>query len=513
MELDEMHPAVSQPSINEEAEASAPTPRTIIGKKALWSLCLQHFSSQWGSRSMEFAMYLYLSQLYPLSLLPASIFGFFSTGSAILGAGFIGNFIDATPRLRAVKLCIVLQKVSAGTAYALFLLLFLELRRQAEDALETSQALVWFLFSLIVVDGMVLNLATIAINVAVERDWVSTIAEKDPETLTMLNAYLRRIDLICKLVAPLFVSLLSTAVSYPFSIAFLLGYSVVTLFTEFFWIQLVYKNLPILGTEESERRARAALEAQPLSDPTPTPNTFAARVAKLRKKVKPTARQMASDWKEFVLNPIFPSSLAISLLYLTVLSFDGTMLTWLNSHSYSDSFVAGMRGICVVTGLFGTVLMPWLERRIGVVRTGSWSIISEVLSLIPVLLSFFIGAAPEGKRSVPWNAAILFTGMALSRIGLWSFDLCQLKELQTVLHDHPRRNSITALQSSLQNVLDLLKYILTMVLSRPSQFKWAAVVSFASVVGGAGSYLWYVKKERGHVFHLDWTEHLLKKKT
>lgn len=34
------------------------------------------------------------------------------------------------------------------------------------------------------------------------------------------------------------------------------------------------------------------------------------------------------------------------------------------------------------------------------------------------------------------------TGMALSRIGLWAFDLCQLKELQTALVDHPRRNAM-----------------------------------------------------------------------
>ena len=32
--------------------------------------------------------------------------------------------------------------------------------------------------------------------------------------------------------------------------------------------------------------------------------------------------------------------------------------------------------------------------------------------------------------------------MALSRIGLWSFDLAQLKELQQASDDHPNRNSM-----------------------------------------------------------------------
>jgi hypothetical protein len=50
------------------------------------------------------------------------------------------------------------------------------------------------------------------------------------------------------------------------------------------------------------------------------------------------------------------------------------MLSYLKTRQFSDSFLAGMRGICVVTGLLGTVIMPLLERRLGLVRAGSWSI-------------------------------------------------------------------------------------------------------------------------------------------
>lgn len=87
--------------------------------------------------------------------------------------------------------------------------------------------------------------------------------------------------------------------------------------------------------------------------------------------------------------------------------------------------------------------------------------------------------------------------MALSRIGLWSFDLCQLKELQQALDSHPEKNALCvrlfllgqplkgswtctyrmALQFSLQNALDLIKYVVTIVLHRPSQFKCASTRS------------------------------------
>lgn len=101
--------------------------------------------------------------------------------------------------------------------------------------------------------------------------------------------------------------------------------------------------------------------------------------------------------------------------------------------------------------------MPFLEKRVGIIRTGTYSITFELVWLVPVVISFFVDAPPDGIRGSSANSAILFTGMAISRIGLWSFDLAQVKVLQTTLQDHPRRNSITALQYSLCNIFDLLK--------------------------------------------------------
>ena len=66
--------------------------------RAIWALAAQHFSrygedhltlnkltlfcSTWGDRCAEFAWYLYLIILFENTLLPASIFGFFTTGNA-----------------------------------------------------------------------------------------------------------------------------------------------------------------------------------------------------------------------------------------------------------------------------------------------------------------------------------------------------------------------------------------------------------------------------------------------
>lgn len=91
-------------------------------------------------------------------------------------------------------------------------------------------------------------------------------------------------------------------------------------------------------------------------------------------QLKSKMKEAYLDWREFSQHPVFLSSLAISSLYLTVLSFDGTMLSYLKAHTYSDAFLAGIRGVNVVAGLLGTVAMPLMERKLGLIRAGNWSI-------------------------------------------------------------------------------------------------------------------------------------------
>lgn len=158
---------------------------------------------------------------------------------------------------------------------------------------------------------------------------------------------------------PLFVSLLATAASSIFATAFLLGFSLFTMIFEFWWIQIVYKISPSLKLEEDLRYSK--MVESPVSK-------------KFSLNPLPSLRQLQVDYVDFVQSPVFLSSLAISLLYLTVLSFDGTLLAYLISHGWSAAVLAGIRGANVVMGLLGTVVMPFLEKRVGLIRTGSWSI-------------------------------------------------------------------------------------------------------------------------------------------
>ncbi|KAG8775550.1 hypothetical protein FRC12_001426, partial [Ceratobasidium sp. 428] len=94
--------------------------------------------------------------------------------------------------------------------------------------------------------------------------------------------------------------------------------------------------------------------------------------------------------------------------------------------------------------------------------------------------------------------------MALSRTGLWSFDLAQLTQLQKALVHHPRQNTLSALQFALQNIFDLAHYGLTLGWNRPGEFKYAAAVSMGAVFAAAILYVaGYARPLRGHIFHFE----------
>lgn len=88
-----------------------------------------------------------------------------------------------------------------------------------------------------------------------------------------------------------------------------------------------------------------------------------------------------------------------------------------------------MRSICVLTGLVGTFYAPYSHRKIGLVRTGSWSLWILLIPLVPTIVALYVGVGP-GKYRPAWNTALLFSGLAISRVGLWSFDLTQLQLVQ-----------------------------------------------------------------------------------
>lgn len=66
--------------------------------------------------------------------------------------------------------------------------------------------LLWLLFFLVMLVGSMGNLAATTSTISMEKDWVTTLAHEsgsEEHTLNHLNSTMRRIDLMCKIIAPM----------------------------------------------------------------------------------------------------------------------------------------------------------------------------------------------------------------------------------------------------------------------------------------------------------------------
>jgi iron-regulated transporter 1 len=211
-------------------------------------------------------------------------------------------------------------------------------------------------------------------------------------------------------------------------------------------------------------------------------------------------------------------SFALSLLYFTVLSFSGQMLTYLLASGITLWQVGIIRGISTVFELSATWIAPRMMKHIGIVRTGMWSISWQMIWLAAGITWFFYYYS-HGFPSTSLNSAAgLAAAVALSRCGLWGFDLSVQNIIQDVgssysscwltghadIHQEVQgdsRASFSTVEAAFQNAFELLSWALTIIWSDANSFQWPAIISVAAVYMAGGLYAYFLRKRRGHLIH------------
>lgn len=130
-------------------------------------------------------------------------------------------------------------------------------------------------------------------------------------------------------------------------------------------------------------------------------------------------------------HPAFLASFALSLLYFTVLSFSGQMITYLISVGYTSYHVGIARVGSSIFEISATWAAPYLMKKIGTVRAGIWSLAWQMTCLAGALGWYFSDFHGLGNNSI-FAATGLAVGVALSRMGLWGYDLSAQNIIQDV---------------------------------------------------------------------------------
>lgn len=340
------------------------------------------------------------------------------------------------------------------------------------------------------------KLAFVANTVAVERDWIIVVSDSLNVDRQELNSTMRRIDLICKLVAPVGIGLID-GYSTKIAIWVVFGQNAISVLIEYFAIAHVYNAVPELGQRNEEQQQQQARYAETQgaemqlghddisSEPTPPPRQCTSIASTLQ------------PWKAYFHNPAFLASFSLSLLYLTVLSFASQMTTYLLTLGFSSAHISLMRLASVTLELSATCAAPWLMSRIGAIRSGLW-FVNEQLAAIALAVAFFASVNAQTKLA----GAILVLGVGLSRLGLWGFDLSVQYLVQ---EDAPAatRGSFSAIECALQNLFEMLSFATTMVWYRPRDFRIPIYISAGAVAASAACFAGFVRQKRGHLLHTD----------
>lgn len=223
---------------------------------------------------------------------------------------------------------------------------------------------------------------------------------------------MRRIDLIAKLVAPLFISFLD-AVSARLALWTVIGSNLASVLIEYSAIAQVYHAVPELAdTPEVNGSLHRDIETFEVED---SPTTAHSPTVSL---ILIWLEHFSSPWLNYFQSPVLLASLSLSILYLTVLSFNAHMVTYLLAIGFSALWIAIFRLISVIVELSATWAAPVLMSRIGPVRSGLW-FVTWLFSFAALGVTMLHITAFSQRFSV----IALIVGVVLSRIGLWGFDL------------------------------------------------------------------------------------------
>ena len=212
-----------------------------------------HFLARWGARMWEFSVGLYMIRVWPGSLLFAAVYGVVESASVAVFGPMVGTLVDSLTYLQVLGLWLLVQSLSfivAGVSVTALLVY--------DDLKVTSFPVFVALVVVTNVSGALAALSTLAGTILIEREWVVVMCGgHPPAVLTRTNSAIRRIDLSCKLLAPVLSGLVISFVSTQASAVALALWNVASVWLVYWLFVSVYNGVPALGANGLARDTAA----------------------------------------------------------------------------------------------------------------------------------------------------------------------------------------------------------------------------------------------------------------
>ena len=255
------------------------------------------------------------------------------------------------------------------------------------------------------------------------------------------NSILRRIDLCCKILAPILVGQIMTYISKVAGVLFLAGWNVVSVFGEYFLLWKVFQAVSALSQKvfdttrhddneedgssvdlsaEEPRGSREGLDWMENEDPgrgqtgaealvpavSTRPSRQRAQKPSILVRFKKRILTFKTGWHIYFRQSVARPGLALASLYFTVISFGAITTGFAYTQCLSESILSIVRGVGSLFGVFATFIYPRLRNAVGVVRCGLFSMSFQFSCLLLCVAAVFAPGSPffllpENYRQVP----------------------------------------------------------------------------------------------------------------
>jgi len=326
---------------------------------------------QYG-RSPQSLFFFTISSAY--YVLNVRIRGIITTLVSICFSASIGRWIDHAPnRLKTLLSTITVNRLSVIAACVFWVFIVVSGTGDLHERFVTAELPVSPInssvsgiiknafFAAVLILGVFEKLSGAANMISMERDWVVTVAAPDGQDhdLTHLNAVMRRIDLISKLVAPIVLSIIiSASGSVQVGVLVVGGMSAASWTVEWWCARRVWKNSPKLQRPKVVQDIRNDYAMTEAPEELPSLSRVRSRGYGLVQKTMQWFLQYAQDLTQYFSSHVWIPSLALSLLHLSALSYSATFITYLLNIGFSLNIITIARAVGSVVEVSSTIVTP-----------------------------------------------------------------------------------------------------------------------------------------------------------
>lgn len=323
-----------------------------------YTLYICHALSTWNARSYEFAAILFVAAAYPEGMRAASLSGISTSLAAIAFGSAIGHWIDrGTSRLRTLVTTIIVNRLTIVSSCLFWLLIVSDAEQESSSVLHGPTKTV--AFSILLGLGVVESLSRKANLISLERSWVPVLCPSCTEsyTLTAVNAIMARIDMVCKMVAPISISwFLSAIPSMKLAIGILAVLNILSLGLEWLSAHSLWKMSSGLRAQHQSVQ-RDEIQTLDKMDGSESP------IFSLIRQILSWEPAYIYSLKLYFASEVWAPSLSMCITHTSILSVTGVTVVFLLDSGYSLQLVNIGQTASAFCELSSTFIIPIVVRR------------------------------------------------------------------------------------------------------------------------------------------------------